>query len=393
MAAGKNAGASVSDPLGAKIQQYIDKGELAGVVTLIARQGEKPRLKAYGEMDIEAHRPMRPDALFRIASMNKPLTCVAALKLMEEGRFSLDDPVSKFIPELKQLRVLDPNQPNPRDGEPLRTVPLEREITIRDLFRHTSGILYNITDTPVDRLYVEAGFPEWKGSLKEFVQRLSGIPLGFQPGSKWSYSYSVDVLGYLVEVVSAEPLNVYVKRQVFDPLRMRDTDYVVPADKLDRLTNHYEFKDGSLHLVESAGKSPFRHLPPGPSGGGGWGDGFGGVVSTAEDLGRFLQMLLNLGELDGVRILRRETVEMMIADQIADIRERSFPVPGYGLGIGVQPDPAKPQHTQRVFWSGGPYNTTFFADFDRRMYGVFLTQTAPFMHLGIMGSFDELAGR
>jgi CubicO group peptidase (beta-lactamase class C family) len=391
-AGGRPATDSVtSDPLSAEIQQHIDKRELAGVVTLILRHGEKPRLKAYGEMDLEKHRPMRTDALFRIASMNKVLTSVAALTLLEEGKFSLDDPVTKFIPEFKNLRVLDPSQPASSPGTPLKTLPLEREITIRDLFRHTAGFVYTITDTPVDRLYVAAGFQEWKGSLKEFVQRLSSFPLAFQPGSKWSYSYSIDVLGYLVEVVSGQPLNEYAKKRVFEPLRMHDTDFYVPAGKVNRLTNHYEFKDGSLHLMEAADTSPFQHLPPGLSGGGGWGDGYGGVVSTAEDLGRFLQMLLNYGELDGVRILRRETVEMMISDQIADIRDRSFPLSGYGLGIGVTPDPAKPRHTKRVFWAGAPYNTNFFADFDLRMYGVFLTQTAPFYHLGIMQSFGELA--
>jgi CubicO group peptidase (beta-lactamase class C family) len=194
-----------------------------------------------------------------------------------------------------------------------------------------------------------------------------------------------------VEVLSGQPLNEYVAQQVFQPLHMRDTGYFVPASKMDRLTNHYEFKDGALHLAESAKQSPFRQLPRGLSGGGGWGDGFGGVVSTAEDLGRFLQMLLNRGELDGVRILKAETIELMITDQIADICDRSFPVSGYGLGIGVRSDPAKPRHTHSVFWAGGPYNTHFFADFDRRMYGVLLTQTAPFGHLGIMKKFDELA--
>jgi CubicO group peptidase (beta-lactamase class C family) len=390
---GRVADVGASDPLSAKIQQHIDRGELAGVVTLIVRPGERPRLKAYGEMDLERHRPMRTDALFRIASMNKALTSAAALRLLEEGRFSLDDPVKKYIPELGNLRVLDPDRSVSAQGAALKTLPLEREITIRDLFRHTAGFVYTITDTPVDKLYVDAGFHEWKGSLKEFVHRLSSFPLAFQPGSKWSYSYSIDVLGYLIEVVTGQPLNEYVKQRVLEPLRMHDTDYCVAADRVNRLTNYYEFKDGSLHLSEAANTSPFRHLPPALSGGGGWGDGFGGVVSTAEDLGRFLQMLLNYGELDGVRILRRETVEMMISDQIADIHDRSFPVSGYGLGIGVYTDPTKPRHTRGVFWAGAPYNTHFFADFDLRMYGVFLTQTGPFYHLGIMQSFDELAGK
>jgi CubicO group peptidase (beta-lactamase class C family) len=384
--------AATLDKMNAMIQQHVDRGELAGAVTLFARHGKVVQLKAYGSMDIESHKPMRTDAIFRIASMNKLPTCVAALKLYEEGRFSLDDPIAKFIPEMKNLRVLDSSQLAAPGGAPPKTVPLDRQITIRDLFRHTAGFLYAIGDSPVDQLYRDAGFREWKGSLKDFVRKLSDFPLAYQPGSKWAYSYSTDVLGYLIEVISHQPLNEYLKTHVFEPLRMGDTDYVVPDSKVDWLTSFYEYKDRSLHLVESTTESPFRRLPAGFSGGGGWGDGYGGVVSTATDLERFLQMLLNYGELDGVRILRRETVELMIADQIADIRDRSFPVSGYGLGLGVYSDPARPRQTQGIFWSGGPYNTHFIADFDLQMCGVLLTQTAPFGHLGIIGRFSEQFG-
>ena len=374
----------------AMIQGAVDRGELAGVVTLIVRRGATVRLKTYGMMDIEGRKPMRPDALFRIASMNKLFTAAAALRLCEEGRLALDDPVEKYIPELGKVQVLDPGPSAEQPGAGLRTVPAERKITIRDLFRHTAGFLYTLSDSPVDRLYVAAGFRTWDGSLSEFVERLSRFPLAYQPGSKWAYSYSFDVLGRVIEIVSHRPLNEYVKASVFDPLRMSDTDYFVPAGKLDRLTNHYEFANGSLHLAEAAATSPFRRLPAGLSGGGGWGDGYGGVVSTAADIARFLQMMLNYGELDGVRILRRETVAMMISDQIAAIRDRSFPVSGYGLGVGVYTDPARPEHTKSIFWSGGPYNTHCIADYDAQTIGVLLTQTAPFGHLSLMGRFDEV---
>ena len=381
------------DALDAMIQGAVDRGELAGVVTLIVRRGATVRLKTYGMMDIEGRKPMRPDALFRIASMNKLFTAAAALRLCEEGRLALDDPVEKYIPELGKVQVLDSGPSAEQPSARLRTVPAERKITIRDLFRHTAGFLYTLSDSAVDRLYVAAGFRTWHGSLSEFVERLSRFPLAYQPGSKWAYSYSFDVLGRVIEIVSHRPLNEYVKASVFDPLRMSDTDYFVPEAKLDRLTNHYEFANGSLRLAEAATTSPFRHLPAGLSGGGGWGDGYGGVVSTAADIARFLQMLLNYGELDGVRILRRETVAMMTSNQIATIRDRSFPVSGYGLGVGVYTDPARPEHTKSIFWSGGPYNTHCIADYDAQTIGVLLTQTAPFGHLSLMGRFDELFGK
>lgn len=377
--------------LNAALQNHIDRGELAGVVTLISRHGKVAQLKAYGLMDIEAKKPTRTDALFRIASMNKILTSVAALTLCEQGRFQLDDPVSKYIPEFKKVRVLQSNPPGGELKIPLQTVPLAHDITIRDLFRHTAGFVYAFGNTPLDQLYRQAGFQVWDKSLKQFVERLAEQPLAYQPGSRWEYSYSIDVLGYLIEVVSGRHLNEFMEERVFAPLQMGDTGFLVPRDKVDRFASHYEFKDGKLQLVDAASKSAFRYLPAGLSGGGGWDTGYGGVVTTAADLARFLQMVLNQGELDGVRILNAKTVDMMVSNQIANIHDRGFPLPGYGLGVGVEPDSVNPQATGLIFWAGGPYNTSFWVSFKRKMCGIFLTQTGPFGHLGVMDEFRNLS--
>jgi CubicO group peptidase (beta-lactamase class C family) len=323
-------------------------------------------------MDIEAKKPMRTDALFPIASMNKILTSAAALTLYQQGRFQLDEPASKYIPQLKNLRVAVSNQAVDASKRPLATVPAGREITVRDLFRHTAGFLYAFNDTPIDRLYKEAGFPKWNRPLKDFVDRLAEFPLAYQPGTRWEYSYGIDVLGYLVQVTSGRPLSEALKERIFTPLRMSDTDHYVPADKLDRFGNDYAFVDGKLKLVDVAAQSNYRSLPKGISGGGGWETGYGGVLTTASDFARFLQMILNRGQLDGVRILRPETVDLMVTNQIRDLHEK--PLAGYGLGVGVEPDKDDPQKTRIIYWAGGPYCTSFWADLKCDMLGVCLMQ-------------------
>ncbi len=376
--------------MSAAMQSYVDRGELAGVVTLVARPGKQEQLKTYGLMDIEGRIPTRPDAIFRIASMTKVFTAVAALRLYEEGRFQLDDPVGRFLPELANLRVMESNPPHGEAPVTPRTVPQSGPVTVRDLLRHTAGFVYAFADSPLDRMYRQAGFMTWDKSLEAFVQRLAGLPLAYQPGRRWEYSYATDVLGRFIEVLTGQPLDVVLKEKVFRPLRMKDTDFWVPAGKLGRLASEYEYREGALRLVENARQSPFRALPAGLSGGGGWGTGYGGAVTTARDFGRFLQMLLDRGQLGGVRLLKPETVALMLTDHIAGITDRGFKVAGYGLGIGVETDPADPSAPRVAFWAGGPYNTCFFIDFRQKAYGIFLTQTGPFGHLDIEGKFRAL---
>jgi CubicO group peptidase (beta-lactamase class C family) len=374
------------------IQGHIDKGELAGVAVLIGRGEGIAHFKTYGYQDIENRIETKKDSIFRLASITKLAVSVAALICYEDGLFLLDDPVRKHIPEFVGLRVLA-SQPVEGGTGSLETEPLQRDVTVRDLLRHTAGFLY-VDDYPMKGTDLDTGFGSWNRSLKAFVEAITKYPLAYQPGSKWRYSYSHDVLGYLLEVVTKRPLDEFMQERVFAPLGMEDTGFFVPAEKLDRLTSYYEYEDGSLVAVETRDNSPFRRRPSALSGGGGWSDGYGGLVSTAPDYSRLLQMVVNYGELDGTRILTPPSVELMITSQVYGIQDRSFlsDTFGYGLGVGAS---LAPNHgpTRSILWSGGPYNTRFVANIEKHAYGIFLTQTGPWGHLGIMNRFTELAGQ
>jgi CubicO group peptidase (beta-lactamase class C family) len=371
------------------LNAHIQKGELAGAVAYILQSGNVVYFKAYGSMDIEHQRVMDKTALFRIASMTKPVTAVAALKLYEKGKFLLDEPVKKYIPELSNLRVL--SSAVSAEGM-FETVPLERDITIRDLFKHTAGFGYSFEDHPVDKLYRDKKLITVATTLPGFVKNLADFPLEFQPGSQWEYSYSFDVLGYLVERISGQPLDQFIKQEIFDPLKMKSTFFWVPPDKTGNLTCVYEYKDGALKLYENATQNCYtdkKNLAC-VSGGGGLSDDFpGGIVTTAEDYGRFCQMLLNYGEVMGTRILKPATVELMISNQIAAVANRSFPVDGYGLGVGVKAEKYDGR-TQSINWSGGPYNTVFRVNYANDYIAILLMQTLPWQNQGIMGKFMKL---
>jgi CubicO group peptidase (beta-lactamase class C family) len=374
------------------IQGHIDKGELAGVAILIGGREGVAFSRAYGYQDIEGKVETKESSIFRIASMTKVAVSVAALICYEDGQFLLDDPVKKYIPEFADLRVLV-SQPGEGGAGSPATEPLQRDVTVRDLLRHTAGFLY-VDDYPMKGAGMDTGFGSWSRSLKAFVEAITDYPLAYQPGSKWRYSYSHDVLGYLLEVVTKRPLDELMHQRVFEPLGMNDTGFFVPAEKLDRLTTYYEYRDSSLVAEETSDDSPFRRRPAALSGGGGWSDGYGGLVSTAPDFSRLLQMILNYGELDGTRILTRPSVELMITSQVHGIQDRSFLSDGFGYGLGVGAS-LMPNHgpTRSILWSGGPYNTRFVADFEKHAYGIFLTQTGPWGHLGIMDRFTDLVGQ
>ncbi|MGD2095677.1 MAG: serine hydrolase domain-containing protein, partial [Phycisphaerales bacterium] len=292
-------------------QKLVDEGKIAGVSVLISRQGKIAFYETLGHMDVENNKPMADDAIFRIASMTKALTAVTVLQLFEKGYFMLDDPAARFIPVLKTMRVMDPNQVGADPNKP-RTVPLERDITIRDLLRHTSGIYGG-------NRYTRAGLRDWTGSLEGFVERLASVPLDCQPGTRFQYSYSTDVLGYLVEVVSGKPLDEYFAEHITAPLDMVDTGFVVPQEKVSRLTNHYRLTDDKLVCLEKAAASPFLKRAEALSGGGGWSYSYPGAVTTVRDWWRFTEMLRNYGQLDGVRILSPNTVKLMCSDHLGDI--------------------------------------------------------------------------
>jgi CubicO group peptidase (beta-lactamase class C family) len=361
---------------------WVDSGRLAGMVVVVMRKGELAFAETTGRADVERNKPMRPDTIFRIYSMTKPLTSTAIMMLYEEGRFQLDDPISKFIPAFANPRVYAGGSRGKIDS-----VPAEREINFRDLLTHTSGLTYGFMESnPVDALYRAktngVDFQTGDTSLKDIVERLGTFPLIAQPGKAWNYSVATDVLGYLVEVISGQPFQVYLKEKVLKPLGMVDTDFHVPADKHERFAANYQAgPGGKLELLDDPGKS--RYLGPRKVNSGG-----GGLVSTAADYLRFCKFMLNKGELEGTRLLGRKTVELMTMNHLkgdmADMgmprfSESTYYGIGFGLGFSVTIDPAKAHilgSPGEYAW-GGAASTAFWCDPKEDMAVVLLTQLMP----------------
>lgn len=376
--------------LDALVQGYVDRGELAGAVALVARHGKVAHFNAYGAADREEGVAMPPDAIFRIMSMTKPITTVAALMLHEEGRFELYEPVAKFIPEFAGVRVFDEMA-----GQEMELVEPEREMTIHDLLVHTSGLIYGDGDTPIDALYKEAGVVGHSSasgefcillgdrSLKGMVQRLSQIPLAFHPGEQWYHGISTDVLGYLVEEVAGMPLDRFFAERIFAPLGMADTGFYVPEDKLSRLTAVYApDASGGIQTLDSPRFSSFSFPKDFYSGG-------AGLVSTAPDYFRFAQMLLNGGELDGTRLLGRKTVELMTVNHLWGEYAEGL---GYGLGVSVVENLGRTQSlgSEGSFGWGGAANTWFMVDPREELVAVFMTQLVPYGHYPIVNQFKTM---
>ena len=278
------------------LQDYVDKENLPGFLTVVARHGKIVHFETVGMRDIENKKPIEPDTIFRIYSMSKPITSVAVMMLYEEGHFQLDTPVSRFIPEFENMKVYNEDQTEISDAK--------NEITIKHLLMHTAGFTYGWGNKPVDERYKALKMSGASATLVDMVKTLADIPLVHEPGERWTYGVSTDVLGYLVEAVSGMPFEKFLQTRLFGPLGMVDTAFSVPSEKRDRFAALYTFsKDDGLERVgkkaDADGEFTFF-----PSGG-------GGLVSTAADYMRFSQMLLNGGELDGARILAKETVDLM----------------------------------------------------------------------------------
>jgi CubicO group peptidase (beta-lactamase class C family) len=303
------------------MQGLVDEGKLAGIVTLVSRHGKVPHFETFGHQDTASSTPMARDTIFRIYSMSKPITGVALMTLYEEGKFRLSDSLSKYIPEFADLMVAsESGTDRPAVEKP------NHPITIRELMTHTAGFTYGLfSRSPVDKLYRDAGVLDPDSALRDMILKLAKIPLLYQPGTRWHYSVAVDIQGYLVEVLSGRPFDVFLKERIFDPLGMKDTGFHVPGDKADRFAQLYIYDDdGALAVAE--GENGYLKPTTFFSGG-------GGLVSTAMDYMRFCQMLLNGGELDGVRILAPLTVERMHQNHLPrDMGER---VPGSGKGFGL----------------------------------------------------------
>src|SRR6266852_9353525 len=374
------------DRVGKWMHRWVDSGRLAGATTLVARRGQVVHLASSGLADLARGTAMTPATIHRFYSMTKPLTSAAIMMLYEEGRFQLDDPISKFIPGFANPRVYAGGSRGKIDS-----VPAEREINFRDLLTHTSGLTYGFMESnPVDALYrakdgVDFGTADT--SLKQVVDKLATFPLIAQPSKAWNYSVATDVSGYLVEVISGQPFQVYLKDKVLNPLGMVDTDFHVPADKHERFAANYQAGPsnangaGKLELIDDPGKS--RYLNPRKVNSGG-----GGLVSTASDYLRFCKFMLNKGELDGVRLLGRKTVELMTMNHLkgdmADMgmprfSESTYYGIGFGLGFSVVIDSAK-EHilgTPGEYAWGGAASTAFWCDPQEDMAVVMLTQLMP----------------
>ena len=341
--------------LSAAMQGLVDDGRLAGITTLIARHGKVAHLRTFGAQDMEAGKPMAQDTIFRIYSMTKPVTSVALMLLYEEGRFQLSDPVENYIPEFKDLPVAVGE-----DDNGIVTEPADHPMTIRELMSHTAGLSYGIfSESPVDALYREAELMHPDSTLQDFIADLAKIPLRQQPGSMWHYSVAVDVQGHLVEVLSGQPFDEFLKERIFDPLGMDDTGFWVPPEKAERFAQVYVYgEDGAL---QRPGGEPLRnrdYLSPVNFLSGG-----GGLVSTTMDYARFCQMLLNGGELDGVRLLAPSTVALMHRNQMPrDVPEYS-PGQGFGLNFAVVLDPVEADRISKgeYYW-GGIAGTWFWID-------------------------------
>jgi CubicO group peptidase (beta-lactamase class C family) len=359
---------------------WVDSGKLPGMTVCVMRRGQLAFAETHGKADVERNKPMRPDTIVRIYSMTKPLTSTAIMMLYEEGRFQLDDPISKFIPAFKNPRVYAGGSRGKIDS-----VPAEREITFRDLLTHTSGLTYGFMEsTPVDAVYRDQkiDFGTATASLADVVERLAAVPLIAQPGKAWNYSVATDVLGYLVQVISGQPFDVFLREKVLKPLRMLDTDFIVAKDKQERFATCYmPGKDGKLAVMDDPTKSTYLAPRKGYSGG-------GGLAGTAGDYLRFCKFMLNKGELDGVRLLGRKTVELMTSNHLpGDMADMGMPrfseSPyygiGFGLGFSVMINPAKAQilGTAGEYAWGGAASTAFWCDPAEDMAVVLLTQLYP----------------
>jgi CubicO group peptidase (beta-lactamase class C family) len=355
------------------VQDYVNRNQIAGVTVVIARAGKVAVFEPIGRMDVEKNLPLRKDTIFRMASMSKAVTSVAAVVLMEEGKLRLADPVSKYLPAFGNTTVLVPG-PGGRYG----SVPAKRGITVRDLLTHTAGISYG--DGPAAKDYEAAGVfgwyladrPEPVGTLME---RLAALPFVAQPGEKYVYGYNTDILGAVIEKASGMPLDEFFRLKIFEPLKMTDSCFFLPKEKRDRLATVYSLgADGKLVRAPEPkmGQGDYVDGPRACFGGG------AGLLSTAPDYVRFLQMLLNGGELDGVRVLGPKSVEMMTANQVGKLYREDGAL-GFGLGFETTEDlggAGRPDSVGAYGW-GSAYYSKFWVDPKEKLVAVFLTQLIP----------------
>jgi CubicO group peptidase (beta-lactamase class C family) len=359
------------------LQAVADAGDLSGFVTLIWRKGEVIQVNTVGHRDVETGAPMTRDTLFRIASMTKPVTSIAALMLLEEGKLRLEDPISKWLPEFAGMRVL-----KDAAGPIEDTYPSPRDITVEDLMTHRAGLAYAFTSVgPIaqaheDRLGPPLGTPL---TPDEWLKALAGLPLSYPPGERFHYSHATEVLGFLVARIEGKPLGQVLKDRVFSPLGMGDTDFWCPPQKRDRMARLYRIDPETDRLQDVS----FPHVDSQPA----FEAGGGGLISTADDYLKFARMMLGKGEVDGVRLVKAETVEMMTKNRLTDA-QRQIPfmgIPfwlgqGFGLGVSVITDPEKQAWmgagSEGAFGWPGAFGTWWQADPAQDMVMIYLIQNS-----------------
>ncbi|MCC5867049.1 MAG: beta-lactamase family protein [Gammaproteobacteria bacterium] len=386
----------------AAMRELVQAGEVAGAVTYIARAGKIAHLSAVGMADIERGSAMREDTLFRIASQTKPVTSVAIMMLVEEGRIGLHDPLSRFLPAFAEIKVAVPAAsdaagPEDSDAAALEFVPARRQITIRDLLTHTSGVPYGFG--PTAALWAEAGaaggyYADRDEPMAALVERMARLPLDAHPGDRWIYGNSTDILGVVVETVSGQSLDEFFRERIFAPLRMNDTHFFVPDEQASRLATVYTAGASGLRRAEGTGGLDGQgHFVTGPrrafAGG-------SGLVSTAADYGRFLQMVLNGGELDGVRLLSPQSVALMRSNQVGEKFAEAVPERdglGFGLGFAVLVDPGRAGEfgSPGSFGFAGAFFTAFWLDPHEALVTQFLVQLRPPHDPQLQSRFRALA--
>ena len=382
--------ASAKARIDSTLKAYVASGRLIGVSAVVYEKGQERYFGAYGLADREAGRPMDRNAIVQIYSMTKPITGVALMTLYEQGKFKLDDPLAKYLPEFADPKVYAGTDPS---GE-ARFVPADRPITIADITRHTAGFATSPTEPGVGRLYAAANPLDRHNTITEFSKKLAGVPLAFQPGTRWSYGISVDVQAALVERISGQPFGAYVRQHVLDPLKLQHTRYLVPASDQRRLAVLYQ-RNPQTGVWTRTPDSTYRSFNTQP-----WPlePGAFGLTSTLDDYLRFTRMLLNGGELDGVRILKPETVQLMATNHLPNtVRDSSF-LPskgqvGFGIDFAVRVAPPKSAAENNgavgeFFWDGLA-STVFWVDPKNQLTAVLFTQMLPFDQVRLHKSFRD----
>lgn len=371
---------------------YIEPGKIAGCQVLVSRHGQPAYFRSFGLMDRERSKPMADDTIFRIYSMTKPITSVALMTLYEQGHFQLNDPVHRFIPEWRDQKVWVSG-----DVDEMELKAPETPMTMRHVLSHTAGLTYGATNHPVDKAYRRHGVNRDRSeTLRTFVEKLALVPLRYQPGERWMYSFATDVCGYLVEAISGKPFDRYLQETIFDPLGMRDTSFWVPQEKLPRFAANYQRQpDKTLKLIDDPERSAYLSKPGFLSGG-------GGLTSTTADYLRFCEMLRRGGELDGARILGPRTIDLMTRNHLAGgkdltqmaigaFSETAYEGVGFGLGFAMTLDEVDAGSlSEGDYYWGGAASTIFWVDPIEDLVVIFMTQLMPSATFNFRGQLKNI---